>query len=458
MFATQEAATVDIRNIPFTILRNALIGERARISAVYALLIVVALLFSCAPVLAADTAAGTVAFVQGRVTIMKEGGKRGAFSDARVGDEVRAGDIIKTGADSKAQITLRDYSVIHVAPNSMMQLKQFVLNRDSGTRNVVVSATEGRLRFVVSKVVKVSSVSGEDNGKDSSFSVQTPTAVAGIQGTDFTVTVSRTHTTVAVFEGIVKVGNVSYLIKGSITLGANEASTVKKDKQPTKPVTLTDAQKNLLKLDTTNLETVKKDAAFAKNDEDADKKDEGGAKKKDEAAAKGVSDDEAAQIEAAIKAIVEALSRDNAEGATPEQMIEAAINAGLNVNETMEVTIDAGVDPGKAVYAAIDAGYEADQVIFSALESGAPLNIVIEAAVQGGASEKDVVEGAKDAGVSDKEIAKEVADNPPGDTAGFTKPDEPVIDIYEPPASTTDYSVPLGGASASTSTSSPSTP
>lgn len=355
--------------------------ERKVTAHLFAALVVA--LFCASSALAAEPVAGHIAFVQGKVSIMREFHRKG-FVAARVGDALSAGDVIKTGSKAKAQISLDDASTIYVAANSQMQLKQFILNRNAGDRKVAVSVIEGRLRFVVSKVVKVSA-NNEGKWKSSSFTVETPTAVAGIQGTDFVVTVSRGHTTVAVFEGYVKIGNASYFVSGTITLGANQASTVKKDEKPTEARTLTDAQKDLLKADTTPQVQAQGDAPVA--------------------IPAAVIAEENAKIQAALQAVVDELTRADAEGLPIDRLINNALAAGLNVNETITAAVKIGADPGAAVAAAIKAGYPADSVVAAALAAGAPLNTVVQAAVAAGATRSDVANGAQSSGRPADEVA-----------------------------------------------------
>ncbi|OGQ57179.1 MAG: hypothetical protein A3J24_00255 [Deltaproteobacteria bacterium RIFCSPLOWO2_02_FULL_53_8] len=337
------------------------------------MLAAIVMVFLFAGYASAASIAGTMSFVQGTVFVMKET-KRNIFVQASVGDKLAEGDIIKTTKGSKAQVTLGDGSVIHIAANSQMQLKQYMVDRNRAERKIVVATTEGKLRFVVSKVVKAAATA-ESKWKTSEFTVETPTAVAGIQGTDFVVTVSRGHTNVAVFEGYVKIGNASYLIKGSITLSANQSSTVKKDETPSEVKTVTDAQKNLMQLETTKQEQASATPTAA----------------------------EAAEIQAALQAVIDEIAK-GGEGQKPEDIIAAALAAGLNVNQTMQATIEQGVDIAAVFAAAEKEGVDSEDTIQSLIEQGQPLDMVIKAATEAGVSKEAIIKAAEDAEISSDAI------------------------------------------------------
>lgn len=325
---------------------------------------------SCA--VAARTEAGTIAFVQGSVTIMRET-KRGVFVDAGVGDKVSEGDIIKTGKNAKAEVNLSDGSVIHIAAASQMQLKQYIVDSKTANRKVVVATNEGKLRFVVSKVIKAAA-KAESKWKTTDFTIETPTAVAGIQGTDFVVTVSRGVSNIAVFEGYVRIGSVSYRVQGSITLAANQASTVKKDEAPKQEdvKTVTEAQKTLLQLETTPQQQA--------------------------AAGAAPTADEASQIQAALQAVIDELGKAQ-EGKTPEQLVAAALAAGLDVNQTMTATIEQGIDLPAAIAAASSQGVNAADTIQALLNSGETLNDIVQAAQEAGLTNDQIIQAAQDVGV-----------------------------------------------------------
>lgn len=95
---------------------------------------------------------------------------------AKLGQAVPGGTIVRTGADGAAEVTLEDGSVLRVRASSRVQLS--AAPRPEKKSSVVLFF--GR---VWSKVVRSSS--GESN-----YEVNTPSAVAGVRGTEFETAVA----------------------------------------------------------------------------------------------------------------------------------------------------------------------------------------------------------------------------------------------------------------------------
>lgn len=93
---------------------------------------------------------------------------------------------IKTGEDGKAVLELKDSSgkedrgTVNMAVNTEMSISELKTNESEGKEKT-------RLNLAMGKVlIKAKEVSG-----DSEFEVQTPTAVAGVWGTEFEVAVAE---------------------------------------------------------------------------------------------------------------------------------------------------------------------------------------------------------------------------------------------------------------------------
>lgn len=86
--------------------------------------------------------------------------------DAEVGMKVKEGDIVKTGADSKAELAFGEDldNIIKIFQNSQLTVSKL----QPGLLNL----TDGRVFTLIEKL-----------GKGSTFEVRTPTAVAGARGT-----------------------------------------------------------------------------------------------------------------------------------------------------------------------------------------------------------------------------------------------------------------------------------
>ena len=166
---------------------------------------------------------GEITHLKGRVDLIKAGTKAGI--PLRVGDKVNSGDIIRTKSFSGAQVTFIDGSILKIAEKTRLRVEKFHFDKKKKKRRLVLRNFLGRIRSVVSRLLDWNS---------STVEVHTPTAVAGVRGTDFITSVESSlfnialQTEVIVLEGLVEVRarGVERLLK------RGEAVTVPKGEVP----------------------------------------------------------------------------------------------------------------------------------------------------------------------------------------------------------------------------------
>ncbi|CAB5084684.1 hypothetical protein D3OALGA1CA_1428 [Olavius algarvensis associated proteobacterium Delta 3] len=88
-------------------------------------------------------------------------------------------DTLVTGKRSRINAIMNDRSVLALAPHAKLVLTQIEYDPDTETRSTFMNLLWGSVRFIVQKV------KGKPN-----FRVKTPTAVAGVRGTDFALSVT----------------------------------------------------------------------------------------------------------------------------------------------------------------------------------------------------------------------------------------------------------------------------
>lgn len=111
------------------------------------------------------------------------------WSDAKTGLVLEEGDKIKTGSDSEAVLQWGNGHKLKVYALSIINIDQ--LSAKGTTEKTGLSIEEGK---IFAKANKLKS----DN---SSFQVATPTAVAGVRGTQFLIDVTEGASTIALLEG-----------------------------------------------------------------------------------------------------------------------------------------------------------------------------------------------------------------------------------------------------------------
>lgn len=83
-------------------------------------------------------------------------------------------DVIETKADGGVKILFVDETILTVKENSRVLITQFLFDPKAKKRQITLETTLGRLRTIVTRFM----------GKDQGVEIKTPTAVAGIRGTD----------------------------------------------------------------------------------------------------------------------------------------------------------------------------------------------------------------------------------------------------------------------------------
>lgn len=139
---------------------------------------------------------------------------------AAIGAEVVAGSTVKTGPASRVTIRFADGQIVVLGANTEFKVRQYVYSKEDPSKdNIVLDIFRGTLRAI-------SGALGHRN--PSKFALYTPTATAGIRGTDFAATVvdyvgqdgvTRQQATFAVKSGRIEVATKA----GKLTLGKGKA-------------------------------------------------------------------------------------------------------------------------------------------------------------------------------------------------------------------------------------------
>ena len=130
--------------------------------------------------------AGTVNFMIGDVFVSSDGKN---WNDASFDMKIYTGDKIKTGIESRCEITFPDGSIIRMEEKSLQQFKRVEPQKTVKSYSIFLSA--GKIWLNARKIVS----------KDESFQVRTDKAVCAIRGTTFQVDASKESTQITVFKG-----------------------------------------------------------------------------------------------------------------------------------------------------------------------------------------------------------------------------------------------------------------
>jgi hypothetical protein len=126
---------------------------------------------------AAQTIAGNIVSVSGKVMIRQESaGASKSLRPALPGKEVFVGDIITTPSDGRIKLLLKDRSIMDIGPSTLFKMDQLKA-RANGQRKVDTTIAYGSLRTGVTRKLD----------KESHFKVRTSSATMGVRGTEFVV-------------------------------------------------------------------------------------------------------------------------------------------------------------------------------------------------------------------------------------------------------------------------------
>lgn len=120
---------------------------------------------------------GKVQKVQGKVYVIHKGDKFAYRLKAK--HPIFEGDTIITESRSRINAAMNDKSVLAMAPNAKLTVAKLQYEPKSNTRSTTMGLLWGSARFIVKKL----------SGKPD-FLVKTQTAVCGVRGTDFAVSVA----------------------------------------------------------------------------------------------------------------------------------------------------------------------------------------------------------------------------------------------------------------------------
>jgi hypothetical protein len=177
-----------------------------------------------------QTDAGTVVAVQGKAQLQR----RGTWQEATIGLGTRVGDRIRTGASDRARIVFRDDSTLDIGPAT-----EFVL--DEQIFDTAAHKVQSSLRLFYGKLrASVSSVYHESRAR---YEIETPTAVAGVRGTEFIIAFNPADDVTEIFgiaEDVQVVGKTSVMGGGAVRVGPQMLTQIKKGGLPSAPTKLTD--------------------------------------------------------------------------------------------------------------------------------------------------------------------------------------------------------------------------
>lgn len=156
-------------------------------------------------------------------------GRGGNWFPVSLGTAIQQGDTLRTGPSGRLRVVFQDDSVFSLAGGSEVLVDDSVYEGGRRVRSVM-ELLRGKVRALVSEY------------SGGVFELGTPTAVAGVRGTDFIVVYdeSAARTDVVGVTGAIGVRGALGVVAQEVTVRSQQISRVEHGKLPTKPERLDD--------------------------------------------------------------------------------------------------------------------------------------------------------------------------------------------------------------------------
>jgi hypothetical protein len=122
-------------------------------------------------------AAGRIKIASGSAFVVRGG----ALVPAQAGQLIFEADSLKTGADGRLGVTLKDDTRVSLGPGSEVRVDRFVYAPAEGRMGLVLKVVRGVMAYVSGRIAKLA---------PDSIRLETPAAIVGVRGTTLALRVA----------------------------------------------------------------------------------------------------------------------------------------------------------------------------------------------------------------------------------------------------------------------------
>ena len=108
--------------------------------------------------------------------------RKGATIPAKLGEVVYEADTLRTGADGKLGLTLKDDTRLSLGPSSEIRLDRFAYAPAEGRFGFVLNVVKGVAAYVSGRIAKLA---------PDAVKLETPAAIVGVRGTTVVIRASQ---------------------------------------------------------------------------------------------------------------------------------------------------------------------------------------------------------------------------------------------------------------------------
>ena len=175
---------------------------------------------------------GTVAAVDGSVELVRAGSR----IPVTIGTPINTGDEIQSGKPGRAVFVFDDDSVLITADNSRIRIDEHEFRRGAATIRSRLQLSQGKVRALVSEYYRAA---------NATYEIQSPTALASVQGTEFVMAydpVAEVTDVVGVTSTVRVQSPIGRAARGAVLVSPQELTTVAQGQLPTPPRSLPDVR------------------------------------------------------------------------------------------------------------------------------------------------------------------------------------------------------------------------
>ena len=139
-------------------------------------LLVLAALLAGAWQASAQDVVGRIKSAEGAVFVVRQNG----VIPAQPGQPLYQSDTVRTGADGRMGVTLKDETRLALGPNTDVRIDQFLYSPGQGSLRLVLNIARGLVAYVSGRIAKLS---------PDAVRLETPSAILGVRGTRIVIRV-----------------------------------------------------------------------------------------------------------------------------------------------------------------------------------------------------------------------------------------------------------------------------
>lgn len=157
--------------------------------------VVLSIFISCPYVFAGEV--GVITSVEGRVDVLRVNSETAA--PLREGEAISVGDAIRTKSNSKAEVTFNDKSILRLAHNSRVEVKDYQLDKNNNRKTANIMLDRGKARTIIAKMPG-----------SADFVISTPNSQGRVKGSDIFAFYQAGNSGMLVAEGKLSVANIAH--------------------------------------------------------------------------------------------------------------------------------------------------------------------------------------------------------------------------------------------------------